>query len=187
MGFCWIFRRRMQLRVCAPSMNASIRDKKTVCFTSPFRRSVPAGSMWGCSAAAINTRFYAELQMLRDENSSGIEKPVSLARKNLQILADGENLEGSVLLPLARIERTEAGGYRLDAKFVPPMLNVKGSELLSGILRGLIEVLVARSSQLAGSRRQRNQSLADFSASDVSQLLAALHDECEPSGAAPFA
>ena len=108
--------------------------------------------------------------MLRDENSTGIEKPVSLARKNLQILADGENLEGSVLLPLAQIERTEAGGYRLDAKYVPPMLNVKGNELLLGILRGLIEVLVSRSSQLAGARRQRNQSLADFSASDVANF-----------------
>ncbi len=130
----------------------------------------PGGINVGLQRGGINTRFYAELQMLRDENSSGIEKPVSLARKNLQILAESENLEGSVLLPLARIERTEAGGYRLDARFVPPMLNVKGSELLSGILRGLIEVLVARSSQLAGSRRQRNQSLADFSASDVANF-----------------
>jgi type VI secretion system protein ImpJ len=118
----------------------------------------------------ISTRFYSELQMLRDENSSGIEKPVSLARKNLQILAEGENLEGSVLLPLAQIERTEAGGYRLDAKYVPPSLNLKGNELLTGILRGLIETLVARSSQLAGSRRQRNQSLADFTASDIANF-----------------
>ena len=130
----------------------------------------PGGINVGLQRGGISTRFYAELLMLRDENSSGIEKPVSLARKNLQILADGENLEGSVLLPLARVERTEAGGYRLDAKFVPPMLNVKGNELLSGILSGLMEVLVSRSSQLAGSRRQRNQSLADFSASDVANF-----------------
>lgn len=117
-----------------------------------------------------SARFYSELQMLRDENSSGVEKPVSLARKNLQILAEGENLEGSVVLPFAEVERTEAGGYRLNPKFVPPMLNLQGSELLTGILRGLIEILVARSSQLAGARRQRNQSLADFSASDIANF-----------------
>src|SRR5580698_4092833 len=142
----------------------------------------PGGINIGLQRGGISTRFYSELQMLRDENSSGIEKPVSLARKNLQILADGENLEGSVLLPLAQIERTEAGGYRLDAKYVPPMLNVKGSELLLGILRGLIEVLVSRSSQLAGSRRQRNQSLADFSASDVANfwLLYTLNTHLPP-------
>jgi type VI secretion system protein ImpJ len=130
----------------------------------------PGGTNISLQRGGVSTRFFSELQMLRDENSTGIEKPVSLARKNLQILAEGENLEGSVLLPLARIEKTEAGNYRPDAKFVPPMLDVKGSEVLAGILRGLIEVVVARSSQLAGSRRQRNQSLADFSASDVANF-----------------
>jgi type VI secretion system protein ImpJ len=130
----------------------------------------PGGINIGLQRGGISTRFYSELQMLRDENSTGIEKPVSLARKNLQILAEGENLEGSVLLPLAQIERTEAGGYRIDTKYVPPMLNVKGNDLLTGILRGLIETLVGRSGQLAGTRRQRNQSLADFSASDVANF-----------------
>jgi type VI secretion system protein ImpJ len=99
-----------------------------------------------------------------------VEKPVSLARKNLQILTEGENLEGAVLLPLARIERTEAGGYRHDARFVQPLLNIKGNELLTGILRGQIETLISRSSQLAGARRERNQSLADFSASDIANF-----------------
>lgn len=130
----------------------------------------PGGINVALQRGGASTRFYAELQMLRDENSSGVEKPVSLARKNLQILAEGENLEGAVLLPLAQIERTEAGGYRHDPKFVPPLLNVKGNELLTGILRGQIETLVSRSSQLAGSRRQRNQSLADFSASDIANF-----------------
>jgi type VI secretion system protein ImpJ len=139
-----------------------------------FYLSVPQDRPGGINVAlqrgGASTRFYAELQMLRDENSSGVEKPVSLARKNLQILAENENLEGAVLLPLAQIEKTEAGGYRHDPKFAPPLLNVKGNELLTGILRGQIETLVSRSSQLAGTRRQRNQSLADFSASDIANF-----------------
>ncbi len=130
----------------------------------------PGGINVALQRGGASTRFYSELQMLRDENSSGVEKPVSLARKNLQILAEGDNLEGSVLLPLTQIERTEAGSYRLDPKYVPPLLNIKGNELLTGILRGEIETLVSRSSQLAGSRRQRNQSLADFSASDIANF-----------------
>jgi len=145
-------------------------NRQTCAFYLAIPQDRPGGINIGLQRGGVSTRFYAELQMLRDENSSGVEKPVSLARKNLQILAEGENLEGSVLLPFAQIERTEAGGYRLDAKFVPPMLNLKSSELLSGILRGEIETLVARSSQLAGSRRQRNQSLADFTASDIANF-----------------
>jgi type VI secretion system protein ImpJ len=130
----------------------------------------PGGINVALQRGSASTRFYSELQMLRDENSTGVEKPISLARKNLQILAEGENLEGSVLLPLARIERTEAGAYRLDPKYVPPLLNVHGNELITGILRGLVEILISRSSQLAGSRRQRNESLADFSASDIANF-----------------
>lgn len=130
----------------------------------------PGGINVALQRGGASTRFYSELQMLRDENSSGVEKPVSLARKNLQILAEGETLEGSILLPLAQIEKTEAGGYRFDPKYVPPMLNAKASEVLTGVLRGEIETLIARSSQLAGSRRQRNQSLAEFSASDIADF-----------------
>lgn len=145
-------------------------DGRTSCV---FHLAIPQHRPGGVNFAVqrgASARFYSELQMLRDENSSGVEKPVSLARKNLQILADGENLEGSVVLPFAEVERTEAGAYRLNPKFVPPMLNLQGSELLTGILRGLIETLVARSGQLAGARRQRNQSLADFSASDIANF-----------------
>ena len=164
------------------SLDECFQDGRKDCvFYLAIPQDRPGGINVGLQRG-VSTRFYADLQMLRDENSSGIEKPVSLARKNLQILADGENLEGSVLLPLTQVERTEAGGYRLNAKFVPPALNVNGNELLTGILRGLIEVLVARSSQLAGSRRQRNQSLADFSASDVANfwLLYTLNTHLPP-------
>ncbi len=143
---------------------------KSCAFYLAVPQDRPGGLNVALTRGSLNTRFYSDLQMLRDENSSGVEKPVSLARKNLQILAEGENLEGSVLLPLAVVEKTEAGGYRLDPKYAPPMLNVKGNELIAAILRGQIETRVARSGQLAGSRRQRNQSLADFSASDIANF-----------------
>ena len=147
------------------------RDGRSTCgFFLAVPQDRPGGINVELQRLGASTRFYAEMQMLRDENSSGVEKPISLARKNMQILAEGENLEGAVLLPLAQIERTEAGGYRHDPKFVPPLLNIKGNELLTGILRGQIETLISRSSQLAGSRRQRNQSLADFSAADIANF-----------------
>jgi type VI secretion system protein ImpJ len=152
------------LEGCFPEGN------KSCAFYLAVPQDRPGGINVALQRGGASTRFYSELQMLRDENSSGVEKPVSLARKNLQILAEGENLEGSVLLPLAVVELTEAGGFRLDPKYVPPMLNVKGNELLTGVLRGNIETLVARSGQLAGSRRQRNQSLVDFSASDIANF-----------------
>jgi len=39
-----------------------------------------------------------------------------------------------------------------------------------GLLRGLVEVMSARSSQLASTRRQKNQNLADFTAADIANF-----------------
>ncbi|HEY6447484.1 MAG TPA: type VI secretion system baseplate subunit TssK [Acidobacteriaceae bacterium] len=153
------------------SLDECFQPGMTACtFFLAIPQERPGGFNVALQRGSVSTRFFSELQMLRDENSSGVEKAVSLARKNLQILVEGEHLEGSVLLPLARIERTEAGSYRHDPAWIPPLLNVNGNEQLTGILRGLIETLIARSNQLAGSRRQKNQSLADFSASDIANF-----------------
>jgi type VI secretion system protein ImpJ len=71
---------------------------------------------------------------------------------------------------VARLRRAAAGGYELDPHFVPPLVDVAASDHLRAILRRLVEILAARSSALAGTRRQRNQSLADFSITDVANF-----------------
>jgi type VI secretion system protein ImpJ len=116
------------------------------------------------------TRFTAELEMFRDENTGINEKPVQVARKNFRILVEGENLEGVSKLRMARVERTATCTFRLDASFVPPVLSIAASDYLVNMLRGIIEVLHAKSSGLAGLRRQKNQSLADFTASDIANF-----------------
>ena len=157
------------------------RDGRQRCqFYLALPENRPSGLNVSPSQGGVNTRYFSELQMVRDENTgNGTERAISLARKNLQILAEGESTAGTVLLPFAVIERTEAGLFRPDPKYVPPVVNLHASPMLSGICRGLIELLVARSSQLAGARRQRNDSLADFSASDIANfwLLYTLNTE----------
>ncbi|AXC13365.1 ImpJ/VasE [Acidisarcina polymorpha] len=158
----------------APGSRALDECFKDGCDACIFYLAIPQVRPGGINVAlrnvGLSTRFYSELQMLRDENGSSVEKPVSLARKNLRIVAEGESFEGLVLLPLARVVRTETGRYKLDHDFIGPMIDIHASDRLMSILRGLSEVLVSRGTQLAGARRQRNQSLADFSASDVASF-----------------
>jgi type VI secretion system protein ImpJ len=116
------------------------------------------------------TRYLAEVTAFSDDNTGGAQKPVQVARKNVRILVQGESTQGSSALKMACVERTPAGTFRLDPKFVPPLLNLGASEYLKGILRGLIELLSARSTQLSGMRRQKNQSLAEFTASDIADF-----------------
>jgi len=116
------------------------------------------------------SRYLAEAMMVRDDNTGMGEKPLQVARKNFQLLAESENREGSSTLRVANIERTPAGTFRLNPRFIPPLISIGASDYLIGILRGLLEVMSAKSSQLSGGRRQRNLSLADFTAADIADF-----------------
>ncbi|HXK02453.1 MAG TPA: type VI secretion system baseplate subunit TssK [Verrucomicrobiae bacterium] len=118
----------------------------------------------------VDARYRAEYVMVRDENTGLSEKPVQLARKNLRVLFEGEAQEGNSVLRLARIRRTPAGLFQLDPRHVPPLLDIAASDYLTAIARRLVEILSSRSSTLAGTRRQKNQSLADFTTSDIANF-----------------
>ena len=117
-----------------------------------------------------NTRYTAEVLLRRDENTGLSEKPIQVARKNLRLLTEGESLEGSSSMRVARVLRSVTGGYQLDPRFVPPVVDISASDQLIAIARRLVEILSARSTALSGGRRQKNQSLADFSISDVASF-----------------
>ncbi len=114
-----------------------------------------------------DTRYVSEVVDLRDENTGGSTKPVQLARKNMRFLVEGESREGCTYLRTARIKRTAAGSLQQDPQFIPPLLNIAASDFLISITRRLVEILAAKSSILAGGRRQRSASLADFTAADI--------------------
>jgi type VI secretion system protein ImpJ len=116
------------------------------------------------------TRYIAEVATFRDENTGTTEKPVQVARKNLRFMVEGENREGNAALRIANVEKAEGDTFRLNPRFVPPLLDIRASEFVVSLLRGIIEVLAARSSQLSGTRRQKNQSLADFTAADIANF-----------------
>jgi len=113
------------------------------------------------------TRYRAEVEMIRDENTGQSEKPVMVARKNLRLAVEAENREGYSALRAARVRKSAAGLFQLDPRFVPPLLDFEASDYLLSIARRLVEILSAKSSELGGARRQKNQSLADFTSADI--------------------
>jgi type VI secretion system protein ImpJ len=117
-----------------------------------------------------DARYRAEFVQVRHENTGLAENPVQVARKNLRILFEGESLEGNTALRVARVRRVPAGLFQLEPRFVPPVLDLGASDYLVAIVRRLVEILTARSSMLSGTRRQKNQTLADFTASDIASF-----------------
>jgi type VI secretion system protein ImpJ len=136
--------------------------------------TVPDYKLKGLNVAGLGrvagSRYLAEITSVRDDNTGTGERPIQIARKNLRLLAGNETREGSSALRIANVERTEAGAYRLNARFVPPLLEVRASDYLRGLVNGILEILSAKSTQVAGGRRQKNQSLADFTASDIANF-----------------
>ena len=122
------------------------------------------------STRESGARYRAEIEMFRDENTGQSEKPVQVARKNLRFLVEGENLDGYSSLRVARVKKSETGAFQLDPRFVPPLVDFAANEYLLAIARRLVEILTARSSAISGTRRQKNQSLADFTAADIANF-----------------
>ena len=114
-----------------------------------------------------DTRYVSAVVDLRDENTGSSVKPVQIARKNLRFLVEEESREGCTYLRAARIKRTAAGTLQQDPQFIPPLLSISASDFLVGITRRLVEILSAKSSILAGNRRQRSAGLADFTSGDI--------------------
>ncbi len=119
------------------------------------------------TAADASSRYRAETVLLRDETTGLSERPVQIARKNFRLLAGSELREGYSALRVARVTRKPSGDFSADAGFVPPLLNIHASPYLVSMARRLVEILAAKSSQLADQRRHKSQVLADFTASDI--------------------
>ncbi len=120
--------------------------------------------------ASADTRYLAEVMNVRDETAAQTDKPLQVARKNFRLLVEGEVRQGMPALKIARIRKSESDTFQLDPRFVPPLLDIGASEYAIAIARGLVEILAAKSSLLSGARRQRNQSLAEFTASDIANF-----------------
>jgi type VI secretion system protein ImpJ len=118
----------------------------------------------------VEARYRAEVALMRDDNTGQSERPIVMARKNFRLLVEGESREGMSVMQIANIRKTPAGVFQADPHFVAPMLDLSASDYLLSIARRLVEILSAKSSTLSGSRRQKNQSLADFTASDIAQF-----------------
>jgi type VI secretion system protein ImpJ len=120
--------------------------------------------------ALATARWRGEEQLASDETTGLAERPIQVARPNLRLVFEGEFLEGFVTLPAARVLRSAIGELSLDPTFVPPVLDITASPMLSALVRRIAERVSAKAASLAGARRQRNQGLADFSVTDVASF-----------------
>lgn len=130
----------------------------------------PSGVNLSSPERGMDTRYLAAAANFRDENTGTNDKPIQVARKNIRLLAEGEPQRGSVVMPVARILKNGAGAFQLDPHHAPPLLSFSASNYLYSVARRLMELLSSKSAVLAGMRRQKNQSLAEFTTADIANF-----------------
>lgn len=116
------------------------------------------------------TRYRLRTASVADDNAGGSEREVSLAARNLRILFEGEPLEDASALKIAEIGRSAGGKLQLSESYIPPCLAAAASPALGTILRRILEILSAKSDELARQRRERSKGLVEFTMSEAANF-----------------
>lgn len=119
------------------------------------------------------TRYRNKTVMVVDDYAGANEREVTAAATNLAIMFSTERLDDLSYIKIAELTRTATGAFALSESYIPPCLYASASPILMAMLRRMLEMLSARSAELAKQRRQRTAGggLSDISASEAAVLL----------------
>jgi len=119
------------------------------------------------TGAAGDRRYREATVKSMDETTGEMEREIRVCRPNLKVLFAGDSLGDYDHLPIGEVVRKPEGGFTYRADFVPPCASVGASEQLMRTLRRLLEILVAKSSELSDRRRYSGKGIAEFGRDDV--------------------
>ena len=120
--------------------------------------------------AGVPTRYLREQGSVPDANTGMGEQSMQFARPNFTLLFGDERKDSFSAVRIAQIVRTAAGVPTLRETFIPPVLRIGASPHLTGRLRRLLDVMIAKQRTLAESRRQRTAAAVEFQASDYAKF-----------------
>jgi len=116
-------------------------------------------------------RYTRELHTVPDSNTGASPQEVEWARPNLRILFGNERRDGFVTLLVAELTRQDNGQFVILDTRVPPVLKLSAAPFLESGVRRVLANAVTRHQQLFAERRGRQNTGADFHASEVRNFL----------------
>jgi type VI secretion system protein ImpJ len=153
--------------------------QQTVCLALPPLRPGAAN----CSTdASEGLRYIAETQNLLDETTGLDERPVTLGRKNFELVLESPDEADRILLPVARVKRDGSGQFVYDSSFIPPCIQIGGSERLMGMLADLLGLLERKAESLSKERNLAGDMVAQYGGKDLASfwLSHAIHSGIAP-------
>jgi type VI secretion system protein ImpJ len=159
----------------APSVR-DLRDIPNIGTETIVYLGLPALNVYGGNSiepgqpAARPARYAVESTRAPDLFTTGLETELSVLQHQAVLLTENENRDGYFCLPIAKVVLTPSGLWSLSTQYIPPLLDIHGSEILLGVVRRLIDMLFVKSQALAGTHRERAKNVAEYSTSDISSF-----------------
>ena len=107
----------------------------------------------GKESGARPARYLAEHIEAVDTTTGDNPREVLVTKKNLRVYFSGEETVDTVSVKVAELIRTPSGSVGLKETYIPPSLWICASPYLLRLLRGLIELLVAKRSAFSDAQR----------------------------------
>jgi type VI secretion system protein ImpJ len=161
-----------------PAFQPTEHEQRVFLALPPLRPGAP-----NCSTdRGSELRYVEETRNLLDETTGLDERPVSVGKKNFKLVLESQAGTDHVLLPLARVKRGGSGQFVYDSTFVPPLIQIGGSERIMEMLKGLIELLERKAASLSKERRSVGDSVAQYGGGDLASfwLSHAIHSGLAP-------
>lgn len=107
----------------------------------------------GKESGARPARYLAEHVDALDTTTGDNPREVLVTKKNLRVYFSSEETADTVSVKIAELIRTPSGAVGLKETYVPPSLWICASPYLLRLLRGLLELLVAKRSVFSDAQR----------------------------------
>ncbi|MBD3347370.1 MAG: type VI secretion system baseplate subunit TssK [Chitinivibrionales bacterium] len=107
-------------------------------------------------------RYRSKAHAITDEVFGGQKKEIDLGDYNFVTLFGDESQDNYSVIPIGKLVRNPEGRIVLKDKYIPPLLHISGSSYLMELIRGLLELLLAKISSLSQGRRQIEGGFAEF-------------------------
>lgn len=128
-------------------------------------------------ASGPPSRFRPAQVPALDLFTGALESELTVLHANLRFMAESENRDGMLCIPILRLVKDPSGRWHRDDLYVPPSLQVGASELLPTLIRRLLDICQVKSQALAAGHRERAHSVAGYGTQDVASfwLLHTVH------------
>jgi len=112
-------------------------------------------------------RYRSARQNVADLFTRSLEADLTILELDVRLMFLMENRNGYDSVPIARLVKDATGQWRLDETWLPPLVAVSGASWLSRMLRRMLDILLVKSTALAGARREQTRNVAGYGTADI--------------------